>query len=96
MIQYKAEEVGIQLIITEESYTSGCSFLDREPLTKEFYDKSRRITRGLFISNKKVLINADCNGAYNIIRKVFPNTFVNGIEGEVLHPIKYDIFNKIK
>lgn len=92
MIQYKAEEVGIQVILTEESYTSGCSFLDNEPLNKEFYNKSRRITRGLFRSNKNVLINADCNGAYNIIKKVFPNTFVNGIEGEdlvksyVLHP----------
>lgn len=31
------------------------------------------------------LINADVNAAYNILRKVFPNAFVEGIEGVGLH-----------
>ena len=39
--------------------------------TKEFYNKKRRIYRGLFKSNKGVLINADINGACQILRKVY-------------------------
>jgi len=45
---YKAENVGIKVILTEESYTSGTSFLDDELPIKENYNKSRRIYRGLF------------------------------------------------
>lgn len=90
-LRYKLESVGIQLIANEESYTSGCSFLDGEIIGKESYDKSRRVTRGLFKSNKGILINADVNGSYNIIRKVFPKAFANGIEGIHLHPIRVNI-----
>ena len=32
MLTYKAQLVGIHVILTEESYTSKCSFLDSEPL----------------------------------------------------------------
>ena len=85
-IQYKAENVGIKVILNEESYTSGTSFLDSEKPIKENYDKSRRITRGLFKSNKGVIINADVNGAYQIIHKVIPEIF-EGIEGVGLHPV---------
>ena len=52
MIQYKAEEVGIKVILTNESYTSGTSFLDNELPIKQNYNKKRRIHRGLFKSNK--------------------------------------------
>lgn len=90
-LQYKLREKGIELIITEESYTSGCSFLDNEPLTKEYYNKSRRVQRGLFKSNRDVLINSDVNGSYNIIKKAFPNVFTDGIEGVHLHPIRVNI-----
>lgn len=72
MIQYKAEECGITIILTEESYTSGTSFIDNEAPTKENYNKSRRIKRGLFKSNQDTLINADLNGAYQILKKAFP------------------------
>ena len=87
MIKYKAEECGIKVIITEESYTSGTSFLDLEMPTKENYNKSRRIKRGLFKSNTGRLINADINGSLQIIKKVVPNAFADGIEGVVLHPV---------
>ena len=43
MLQYKAETVGLNIIITEESYTSGTSFIDNEEPIKKNYDKSRRI-----------------------------------------------------
>ena len=72
MIQYKAEEYGIAVILTEESYTSGTSFIDNEDPTKEHYNKSRRVHRGMFVSNSGIKINADLNGAYQIIKKVFP------------------------
>ena len=90
-IQYKAEEFGIKVIITEESYTSGTSFLDGEYPIKENYNKSRRKHRGLFISNKGIKINADVNGSYQIIKKVFPKAFADGIEDVGLHPFKVDL-----
>ena len=90
-VQYKAEEFGIQVIITEEGYTSGTSFLDDELPIKENYNKSRRKYRGLFISNKGIKINADVNGSYQIIKKVFPKAFADGIEGVGLHPFKVDL-----
>lgn len=90
-IKYKAENLGINVIITEESYTSGCSFLDNEEIGKDTYDKSRRIYRGLFKSNQGKLINSDVNGSYNIIRKAFPKAFADGIEGVDLHPIRVNV-----
>lgn len=87
-LQYKCENVGIKYIETEESYSSGTSFLDVEKPIKQNYDKSRRIERGLFRSNSGVLINSDVNGSLQIMMKVFPNAFSEryGIEG-VLTPI---------
>ena len=90
-IKYKAEDVGIKVIETEESYTSGTSFLDYESPNKDNYNKSRRITRWLFKSNGGEIINADLNGAYQIIKKVFPNVFDDGIEGVGLHPVRINI-----
>ena len=90
-IVYKARNVGINVIIIEESYTSGTSFLDGELPTKEFYNKDRRIYRGLFISNQGIRINADVNAAYQIMKKVFPDAFADEIEGVVLHPVRVDI-----
>ena len=83
MIQYKAENIGINFIEIEESYTSGTSFLDGELPIKENYNKSRRIYRGLFKTKGGVLINADLNGAYQIMKKVFPDI---NIEKPELHP----------
>ena len=87
MIEYKAKEKGIAVVLTEESYTSGTSFLDGEEPVKKNYDKSRRIHRGIFKANDGRLINADVNGAFQILRKVFPNVSADGIEGVVLRPV---------
>ena len=84
-------DVLYKVVLTEESYTSGTSFLDNEFPKEQFYNKKRRIRRGLFKSNKNVLINADVNGSYQILKKVFPNAYANGIEGVVLHPIKVNV-----
>ena len=86
MLQYKCENNGIRFILVDESYTSGTSFLDEEEPVKENYNKKRRVHRGLFRSNKGEYINADVNGAYQILKKVVPNAFANGIEGAGSHP----------
>ena len=87
-ICYKSQLCGIQVILTEERYTSGTSFLDGELPQKEFYNKKRRVRRGLFVSNNGVKLNADVNAAFQIMKKVFPNVFTDGIEGVVLHPVR--------
>ena len=71
MLTYKAQQVGIAVIVTEESYTSGTSYIDNEVPIKDNYDKSRRKHRGLFVSNKGIAINADVNGAYQILKKMY-------------------------
>jgi len=87
MLTYKAKLVGIAVILTEESYTSKCSFLDNEPIGKHEHYEGKRIKRGLFRSQFGKLINADVNGSYNIIRKVAPKSF-EGVEGVVVHPVQ--------
>jgi putative transposase len=91
MLTYKAQLVGIQVCVTEESYTSKCSFLDLEPIQKKEVYLGKRIQRGLFQSKEGKFINADVNGAYNIIRKVAPNAFRNGVEGVVVHPLRISL-----
>ena len=83
MIRYKAEEKGIAVILTEESYTSGTSFIDNEEPVREYYNRARRVCRGMFISENGTKINADLNGAYQIMKKVFP---VQWDRGCALHP----------
>ena len=79
-LEYKCENCGIRYIKTEESYTSGTSYLDGELPIKENYNNERRIHRGLFQA-KQTLINADVNGSLQIMKKVFPDSYAGyGIE----------------
>lgn len=75
MIKYKCKLEGINCIIREESYTSKCSFLDNEEICKHETYLGKRIKRGLFKSANNILINADLNGALNILKKEIPNAF---------------------
>ena len=70
MLQYKCELVGINVIVNEESYTSKCDSLVLEPVCKHESYLGKRVKRGLFQSSIGKLINADVNGALNILRKV--------------------------
>jgi len=102
MLCYKAKLVGIQVVITEESYTSKASFLDLDPIPTygkqecEPVFRGRRIKRGMYKASDKRKINADVNGSYNIMRKASPNTFwSNGVEDGkevlaslVVHPVR--------
>ena len=86
-IQYKAQEHGINVIVTEESYTSKCSLLDREDICKHEEYSGRRIKRGLFRSLDGTVINADINAAGNIMRIVVPvESLTQGIEVGAVQP----------
>lgn len=67
---------GIQFVETEESYTSIASFVDADPLPnfggkpEGWKESGRRVKRGLYRTALNWYLNADCNGAANIIRKV--------------------------
>lgn len=70
------ERYGIQYIEQEESYTSKSSFLDMDALpeykAEQHYAGSftgKRIKRGLYKSADGTIVNADLNGAANILRK---------------------------
>jgi len=73
MLEYKCKLDGINFIQNEESYTSKCSALDLESLNKHDNYLGKRIKRGLFVSSKGIKVNADLNGALNILRKVSPD-----------------------
>ena len=75
------------MLVTEE-YTSKCYFLDNEPLCKQDSYQSRRIKRGLFRDRNRNLSNAYVKGSLNIIRKAFPNAFVEEIQGVVVPPVR--------
>lgn len=104
MLTYKAQLVGIRVIITEESYTSKASLLDLDPLPvrdSENNDEKhtfsgKRVKRGLYCASDGCTLNADVNGAGNIIRKVAPDVFgFKGVEDGkgvlaslVVHPVR--------
>lgn len=89
LIKYKAEYQGIEVIETEESYTSITSYLDKEEPIKDNANKARRQHRGLFVSNKGKKINADVNSAYQIMKKVIGDKVIKPIgKGVVFIPRK--------
>ena len=97
MLTYKASLVGIQVEVTEESYTSQASFVDLDPIPDyKPNDKEEHVFSGKRIGRRKRLyrtkdgrtICADVNGAYNILRKRKPDAFAKGTAGYVVHPVR--------
>jgi len=97
MLTYKAELVGIQVEVTEESYTSKASFLDLDNIpeynpnddTVHVFSGKRMGRRNrLYHTKDGYTICADVNGAYNILRKRRPDAFsrAKGVAGYVVHP----------
>lgn len=68
-LEYKAREAGIEVYEVSEEFTSGTSYIDGETATKENYERSRRVSRGLFLTNAGIKVNADVNAAYQILNK---------------------------
>lgn len=69
MLDYKCRLKGINFQTITEEYTSKCSFIDEEEVGKHTEYVGKRINRELFRSKKGIIINADINGAYNILKK---------------------------
>lgn len=89
-IEYKAKLAGIEVVKTEESYTSKCSAIDLEPIKKHENYIGRRTKRGLFRTANRTKINADANGAANILRKVIGNEWIHSdsILSALIAPVK--------
>ena len=73
---YLCKLYGIEFKQQEESYTSKASFFDGDEIPiydkenqKEYKFSGKRIKRGLYQTSKGYQLNADCNGALNILRK---------------------------
>lgn len=97
-------EYGIQLTITEEAYTSKASFLDGDSLPKHgekpvsWKASGNRVKRGMYKSRDGYIINADCNGAANIMRKVATQLELNLAEvgrASLTVPQRYELFARL-
>lgn len=69
LLEYKCRLKGIKFQTITESYTSKCSFVDDEEIKKHTTYSGKRINRELFRTKNGLIINADINGAYNILKK---------------------------
>ena len=96
------DQHGIKFVETEESYTSKTSFLDNDFLPtfgakpEGWKSSGTRVNRGLFRSQDGTKINADCNGAANIFRKVAVKLGLNssGISrGALISPLRLFIWS---
>ena len=75
MLFYKGQDNGVRVVENEEAYTSKCDALGLEAVQYHDDYSGRRIKRGLFSSVRNVLINADVNGAINIMRKYIKKAY---------------------
>lgn len=98
-LEYLCEFYGINFVEQEESYTSKASFFDNDEIpvydknnTKKYEFSGKRIKRGLYKSKNGILINADVNGALNILKKssVVDLTVLYS-SGEVATPVRIRI-----
>lgn len=81
MLNYKAMIAGISVIEQEESYTSRADITASDPIPvyghrpEGLSFSGRRVSRGLYQTSAGYRINADCNGAANILRKAIPDAW---------------------
>lgn len=93
---------GISFVETEESYTSKASFLDNDTLPKygekplNWKASGKRIKRGLYRDSRGFMVNADCNGAANILKKVAVKLGLDLSRissGDLTAPLKFQLWN---
>ena len=95
IIRYRGERSGIRVIFQEESYTSKASFIDQDEIPtygaeEKLIFSGKRISRGLYESREGKKINADLNGAANILRKYKADAFAgNSPDFEWIRVIRY-------
>lgn len=90
-LEYKGKMEGINVMMTEESYTSMTDHFINEPMKHLDEHKGKRIRRGLFKSSIGKVLNADINGAIGIMRKVYAISDVQLMDlrdrGDVVSPL---------
>jgi len=97
-IRQLCEHCGIKFIETEESYTSKASFLDNDSLPKfgerpeGWQPSGKRTKRGLYRTAQNQYINADANGAANIIRKVLRHLWVGEVKKTFIMEDNYSCY----
>ena len=74
-LEFIATRYGIEVLETEESYTSKADLMSLDDMKNGTLFHGERIMRGLYRNGTGNVINADINGAGNIIRKVFTDAF---------------------
>jgi putative transposase len=96
-VKYKAALAGLDVVFTEEAYTSKASFFDRDPLPEyvagvKHKFSGTRMGRGRYRSSGGRIINADCNGSANIGRKVIGNAeFLSRLDKSLAaRPVRID------
>lgn len=97
-LRYKSMKEGINFITREESYTSKSSSMDLDFIPdykrgngNKYKFSGKRVCRGLYKSEKGLLLNADINGSINILRKEIGDDWLKPIilnRGFVIDPIK--------
>lgn len=92
-IKLRFSELNKYILLTEESFTSKCDSLSFENLSKQEKYVGKRSKRGLFESNQGKLLNADLNGAINIMRKVFDLKKIEGLN--ICNPQRVKIFREV-
>ncbi|MCT7986756.1 transposase [Laspinema sp. A4] len=99
-LQSLCERYGIEVVEQEESYTSKASALDGDTLPvwnadnpKKYEFSGKRIKRGLYRTAKDWIVNADCNGALNILRKHTSklDEFLGQFRGCLAQPLRIKI-----
>jgi IS605 OrfB family transposase len=95
MLTNKAQLVATQVIVIEESDTSTARFLDLDLLPVYGVDAAnvppfsgKRVKCGLYRATNGRRIQADVNGAYNLLRRAAPDSFGQGIEAVVVRPVR--------
>ena len=96
-LEYKCKMCGIRMIMNEESYTSKCDSLVMEDIGKHDVYLGKRVKRGLYQSSSGKLLNADINGALNIMRKVVGDSAITSRiinSGLLFNPLRVkDLYN---
>lgn len=97
MIEYKCKRKGIEVIFREESYTSKASFIDNDFIPEfsienhgKYKFSGKRVKRGIYKTSAGKKINADINGAYNIMAKQFSEE-LSDRTGRKYSPVKFNI-----
>ena len=90
-LEEKLKCINKKMILVKESYTSKCDALALESIGYHETYLGNRKKRGLFESSTQKLINADLNGAINIMRKYVNLNYIN--QTNVCNPTVIKIYD---